>query len=549
MKLANLHLVTGYAGNEHVTAADSGAFNVALLGSGQFVIDKGSKLVASVITNNKIRIADGDIYMQGRFIRLNEGTYVDLAIDNGAQGKKRNDLIVARYTKDAVSGVEEVNLVVIKGTAVASTSNPVDPAYNSSNIVEGKNNLNDMPLYRVPIDGLNVQTLVPLFTVKNWLIPSAAADLGAVPTTRKVNGKALSSDISLTAANVGAVPTTQKINNKALSSDISLTAADVGAVAKNGDTMTGNLYLSKETPLVRLDDTAKGSSAMMAISNDQLLIQNIDKTGNDANRRQIILRNASHTNASLAEALLLNTVINNAQKAYRLYGEHNKPTAADVGAVALDGSNYMTGNLSVQKASPIVILKDTSTEGETRTIHAGHGYAVQVVNKTGDYSTRRQLSIYDSADKANVADALQLFDIVGGKNTPYTVLHTGNMSANGVAKIETGSYVGTGGSGAGAKTSITTSFKPKFVYVVSANDAWYDDFSYDSNNPFGCYHLLWTDGLTKETGWGHTYGNYNRLYELNGNTLSWYIEGSSDGSHANKQLNRSGVTYHYIAIG
>lgn len=57
----------------------------------------------------------------------------------------------------------------------------------------------------------------------------SAADVGAVPTTRTVNGKALSDNISLTAGDVGAVPTSRKVNNKPLSSDVTLTAADVGA--------------------------------------------------------------------------------------------------------------------------------------------------------------------------------------------------------------------------------------------------------------------------------------------------------------------------------
>ena len=61
---------------------------------------------------------------------------------------------------------------------------------------------------------------------------------GTVPTTRKVNNKALSADISLTASDVGAVPTTRKVNNKALSSDISLTASDVGALASGGKANT-----------------------------------------------------------------------------------------------------------------------------------------------------------------------------------------------------------------------------------------------------------------------------------------------------------------------
>lgn len=55
-------------------------------------------------------------------------------------------------------------------------------------------------------------------------------DVGAVPITRTVNSKDLSSDITLTSADVGAVPTTRTVNSKALSSDITLTSTDVGAV-------------------------------------------------------------------------------------------------------------------------------------------------------------------------------------------------------------------------------------------------------------------------------------------------------------------------------
>lgn len=167
--MSNVHLVTGYAGQAHVTAADDGSFNTAIFGVGQYVLNVGNKLAASVVTNNKITVSDGDILMQGRHIRLNEGSTVDLTIDNGAQGKLRNDLIVARYTKDAVSGVEEVNLVVIKGTAV--DSDPADPEYTSGDIINDHALSNDMPLYRVPLNGLTVGTLTPLFSV---------ADLGGI---------------------------------------------------------------------------------------------------------------------------------------------------------------------------------------------------------------------------------------------------------------------------------------------------------------------------------------------------------------------------------
>ncbi|HGN0867786.1 TPA: phage tail protein [Providencia alcalifaciens] len=57
-----------------------------------------------------------------------------------------------------------------------------------------------------------------------------ASDVGAVPTTRKVNNKALSADITLNASDVSAVPTTRKVNNKTLNADITLNASDVSAV-------------------------------------------------------------------------------------------------------------------------------------------------------------------------------------------------------------------------------------------------------------------------------------------------------------------------------
>ena len=169
MNMGNIHLVTGYAGKEHVTAADQGAFNAALLGHGQFVLNKGNHLSASMVTVNQIRVLDGDIYMQGRHIRLNEGGYADVAIENGTQGYMRHDLIVARYTRDEVSGVEDVNLVAIKGDSV--TSSPADPECTFGDIIDGHAVLNEMPLYRVPLNGLNVGSLVPLFTVRDVNIP------------------------------------------------------------------------------------------------------------------------------------------------------------------------------------------------------------------------------------------------------------------------------------------------------------------------------------------------------------------------------------------
>lgn len=63
-----------------------------------------------------------------------------------------------------------------------------------------------------------------------------------------VKGNAESSyrtgNVNLTPANIGAVPTTRKVNNKALSSNITLSASDVGALPLSGGTMTGQIKTS-----------------------------------------------------------------------------------------------------------------------------------------------------------------------------------------------------------------------------------------------------------------------------------------------------------------
>lgn len=190
--MGNVHLVTGYAGEAHVSAEDMGSLFAAIIGSGQYVLNRGNMFAASVVSNNQIRIADGDILMQGRHIRLDGGAFIDLAIDNGSQGYKRNDLIVARYTKNGASGIEDCNIVVIKGTASADEA--VDPACTIGDILSGGDVQNDFPLYRVPLDGLNVQTLVPLFET----ISDVATTLSdTVPTTRRVAGMPLSSNITV----------------------------------------------------------------------------------------------------------------------------------------------------------------------------------------------------------------------------------------------------------------------------------------------------------------------------------------------------------------
>ena len=156
------HLITGYAGKEHITSADQGSFNAAVMGGGEFVLERGEQFRCQVVSNNKVRIYDGDALMQGRHIIIDRNTYEETTHDNGTQGYKRNDLIVLTYEKNAVTSVESVKLEVIKGSP--AESNPTVPEYTKGDILNSGASKNQMPLYKIPFDGLSIGEPVKLFS-------------------------------------------------------------------------------------------------------------------------------------------------------------------------------------------------------------------------------------------------------------------------------------------------------------------------------------------------------------------------------------------------
>lgn len=157
----SVHLITGTAGFEHVTSADHGALHAAIMGGGEFVLEGGEQFTCQVISNNKVRIFDGEAMMQGRHIRIDRNTYEETTHDNGVQGYKRIDLIVFTYEKNESTGIENVTLNVIKGTP--AESNPAVPDYVTGDILNNGESKNQMPLYKIPFDGLSIGEPVKMF--------------------------------------------------------------------------------------------------------------------------------------------------------------------------------------------------------------------------------------------------------------------------------------------------------------------------------------------------------------------------------------------------
>ena len=152
-------LVTGHAGKAHATAEQAAGLNAGILGLDDYVLDVHDKLKITVVSANKVTIGTGELVMQGRHV--SQGTPEDLIVTNGSQGQKRNDLIVCRYTKGS-QNIESAKLVVVRGTPTTGT--PTDPAVNTTSPLDGGTTY-DMPLYRIPLDGITIGTPVALFNV------------------------------------------------------------------------------------------------------------------------------------------------------------------------------------------------------------------------------------------------------------------------------------------------------------------------------------------------------------------------------------------------
>lgn len=155
--MADKGLVTGFRGTPHIDADDIASLTTGVVGPGDYVLNTRDGLRGTMSSANTFVLASGDLLMQGRHVTF--PTPTSATVESGAQGMKRNDLAVCRYTK-ATNGVENAELKILKGTSTQNS--PADPAYENGRIIEGST-IADMPLYRIPVTGITVGEPVPLY--------------------------------------------------------------------------------------------------------------------------------------------------------------------------------------------------------------------------------------------------------------------------------------------------------------------------------------------------------------------------------------------------
>lgn len=159
-----IELVDGKAGVAHISSEDKAIIHQAKFSKSDVVYDWGDAFKCSMSSSNRATIGTGCASIQGLDWHITSAESV--TISNGSQGMKRNDIICAHYHRDSTSGIETVELVVLKGSPNATAA--ADPTIPSGKILFGADDAY-MPLWRIPFDGITVGTPVRLFTPKGAL--------------------------------------------------------------------------------------------------------------------------------------------------------------------------------------------------------------------------------------------------------------------------------------------------------------------------------------------------------------------------------------------
>mgnify|MGYP003289809939 CR=1 FL=1 len=495
--MANMHLVTGFAGYEHVTSADQGLFNSYIFGDLEVVLERGNQFAASIISNNIIRVKDGDLLMQGRFARLNDDSYVDLTIDNGTQGYFRNDLIVARYQKDVVTAVETVDLVVIKGEN--AESDPVDPAHVKGDIKFGKDFQNDIPLWRVSLDGLNVTGLTCLFST----FGSTLSKLIAHADTHAVGG---SDPLTLERLGIGNYthPASKVGITKELAEVIGSDANAESALAVIGSAFAS--AVSEASYGWRVIEPSKPSYVISEVESSNSVI-----SGKLAYSDEIT---SDGTTITLVDPVVV--TYSAATDFTPLLGKFYLP--GDGTTVSGTSVRYFhpDGTLSGPSGNYVIMRYREVTPKMTEPVVVGGKVSIDI-------------NAYPHNEKLDGLYYEFLGKLIDSLMSPG-------------AKIQTGSYVGTGTYGESNPNVVTLDFAPQLfgvlayvqngTTIVHPGQPWVMDafLTTDYKLSMGLYN---TDGST-------AYAKKS----LDGKTIYWY-----NGANQGQQLNGSGTVFYWVAIG
>ena len=202
-----MEIITAGDGTAHVSSADDGTIYAGIAGNECYVTGVGDRLSCTMQGANTALVGTGVGIMYGRAFRV--AIPEEVTIQSGTQSQRRNDVICAHFTTSS-EGHESGELVVLKGTPT-SGQEAEDPEIPSGDILEGATEAY-MPLWRIPLDGINVGEPEAMFDVLMSMselqveiaevrdsVSQNAADVAALAKTVDVKQDQTFSDIVVTA--------------------------------------------------------------------------------------------------------------------------------------------------------------------------------------------------------------------------------------------------------------------------------------------------------------------------------------------------------------
>ena len=163
-------IIDGHRGYSHITSQRIADMNAAIIGEGDHVFKIGEELRYEIVAEDSgraIKIYDGAWTIQGRRGLIDNGDSEMLSIKNGSQGTTRSDLVVIRYEKTT----NNIDSETMKFMIVNGVDNEGDPVINNETIVRNGAAVHDMPIYRVRLNGINVDGVDKLFETKGIYSP------------------------------------------------------------------------------------------------------------------------------------------------------------------------------------------------------------------------------------------------------------------------------------------------------------------------------------------------------------------------------------------
>lgn len=205
--------------------------------------------------------------------------------------------------------------------------------------------------------------------------------------------------------------------------------------------------------------------------------------------------------------------------AYRVYGEHNKPTAGAIGALPATGGT-ITGNLTVDKSWGAIYFEDnTGRKGLVeKSPETGHLSLYSIKDSNNSNCLRI------SPETSNIEGAVFLRQVVNGVVNTYNFYGEHNLPSP--AQIQKRSYVGAGTYGSSNRNSFTFDFSPNVVMIMGS-----------------AYLAIWIRGSSKMILFNFSNNSLDSCTaDVSGNTLYWY-----NSSNSTLQLNSGATPYQIVA--